>query len=152
MDNLWNVRPVWDFHGTSIYSRYKAGISILSKSSYIKPVFPFCLLWMSSSRPFQLTAVGSTHYGDNMSFAKDHLSVCLSVGSEVRRAGGTVRSNYCPSLDRLRRGDRIGVRCTADGCLRLVINGEDMGVAASGLPKVGRLRSAIGRPPPVCPR
>ncbi|XP_043229650.1 neuralized-like protein 4 isoform X2 [Amphibalanus amphitrite] len=56
-------------------------------------------------------------------------------GSEVRRAGGTVRTNYCPSLDRLRRGDRVGIRCTTDNCLRLVINGEDMGVAASGLPR-----------------
>ncbi|XP_037089582.1 LOW QUALITY PROTEIN: neuralized-like protein 4, partial [Pollicipes pollicipes] len=56
-------------------------------------------------------------------------------GSEVRRDGGCVRLNYCPSLDRLRRGDRVGIRCTSDSCLQLVINGEDMGVASSGLPK-----------------
>ena len=37
--------------------------------------------------------------------------------------------NYGPCLERLSVGDRVGVRRTAEGGLRLVINGEDAGLA-----------------------
>ena len=41
--------------------------------------------------------------------------------------------NYGPCLERLGVGDRVGVRRTAEGCLRLVINGEDAGLACPGV-------------------
>lgn len=42
--------------------------------------------------------------------------------------------NYCPSLEWLRVGDKIGIKRTHEGNLKFYINGEDMGVAASNIP------------------
>lgn len=44
--------------------------------------------------------------------------------------------NYCPSLDWIRVGDKIGLKRTQEGNLKFYINGEDMGVAASNLPEM----------------
>lgn len=58
-------------------------------------------------------------------------------GSSVRRNGSSVlRLNYCSDLNRLQVGDKIGVKRSADGILRLLINGEDYGPAASNVSKV----------------
>lgn len=43
--------------------------------------------------------------------------------------------NYCPSLDWLRVGDKIGLRRTSEGNLKFYVNKEDMGIAASNLPE-----------------
>jgi len=57
-------------------------------------------------------------------------------GNEVRRNLTTLKVNYCPSLEWLVAGNRVGVRRDGDGNLRFLLNGEDMGVAATNLPKV----------------
>ena len=44
-----------------------------------------------------------------------------------------VKMNYGPCLERLVVGDRVGVKRTADGGLRLVINSEDVGLACPGV-------------------
>ncbi|XP_073420158.1 neuralized-like protein 4 isoform X2 [Dendrobates tinctorius] len=59
----------------------------------------------------------------------------LVSGSEVLRNGQRLRENYCSSLDRIRAGCRLGVRHDSDDTLHIVINGDDMGAAASGIPK-----------------
>ena len=41
--------------------------------------------------------------------------------------------NYGPCLERLVVGDRVGVKRTAEGGLRLVINSEDAGLACPGV-------------------
>ena len=56
--------------------------------------------------------------------------------SEVQRNGVLVRDAYCPSLERLDVGDTVGVRRAADGTMHIHINGCDMGVAATSLPRV----------------
>ncbi|XP_067005004.1 neuralized-like protein 4 [Anabrus simplex] len=57
------------------------------------------------------------------------------TGNEVRRNSTTLKVNYCPSLEWLTTGDRVGVRRGADATLSFLLNGEDMGVAATNLPK-----------------
>ena len=58
-------------------------------------------------------------------------------GSDVWRNGSSVlRLNYCPNLGRLLVGDRVGIKRTSDGAMRLYINGEDFGVAATNITKV----------------
>lgn len=58
-------------------------------------------------------------------------------GSDVRRNGSSVlRLNFCPNLGRLLVGDRIGIKKTSDGAMRLYINGEDFGIAATNVTKV----------------
>lgn len=57
------------------------------------------------------------------------------TGSEVRKNGVVVKENYGPSLDRLCLSSRIGVKRSADGNMHLLINGEDVGVAANNIPK-----------------
>ena len=64
-------------------------------------------------------------------------SYCVLLGNEVRRNSTILRVNYCPSLEWLVAGNRVGVRRDADGNLHFLLNGEDMGVAATNLPKVG---------------
>lgn len=44
--------------------------------------------------------------------------------------------NYCPSLEWLRVGDKIGLKRTHEGNLKFYINGEDMGIAASNIPEM----------------
>lgn len=44
--------------------------------------------------------------------------------------------NYCPSLEWLRVGDKIGMKRTHEGNLKFYINGEDMGIAVSNIPEM----------------
>ncbi|KAK8759132.1 hypothetical protein V5799_003230 [Amblyomma americanum] len=60
----------------------------------------------------------------------------LVVGSRVFHNGILLKDNYGPSLHRLSAGERIGVQHCFDGTLRVHLNGEDLGPAASNLPKV----------------
>ncbi|OCT59664.1 hypothetical protein XELAEV_18001087mg [Xenopus laevis] len=59
----------------------------------------------------------------------------LVCGSEVTRNGQRLRENYCNSLERIRVGSRLGVRRDSDDTLHILMNGEDMGPAACGIPK-----------------
>nr|XP_034336321.1 neuralized-like protein 4 isoform X5 [Crassostrea gigas] len=59
----------------------------------------------------------------------------LITGSEVRKNGFVIKENYAPALERLEVGNFVGIRRVSDGTLHLYINGEDMGVAASNIPK-----------------
>ncbi|CAI9734857.1 Hypothetical predicted protein [Octopus vulgaris] len=56
-------------------------------------------------------------------------------GSDVKKNGVVIRENYVPSLDRLQVENVIGVKRCSDGTMHIYINGEDMGVAASNIPK-----------------
>lgn len=47
-----------------------------------------------------------------------------------------VKTNYCPSLDRLKEGDKVGIKYTNDRTLHLFVNGYDQGVAAYNVPDV----------------
>ncbi|XP_011150194.1 neuralized-like protein 4 isoform X2 [Harpegnathos saltator] len=58
------------------------------------------------------------------------------TGNEVRHTGFVLASNYCPSLDWLRVGDKIGMKRTHEGNLKFYVNSEDMGVAASNVPEM----------------
>ncbi|XP_044577539.1 neuralized-like protein 4 isoform X2 [Cotesia glomerata] len=58
------------------------------------------------------------------------------TGNEVRYKGNVLSSNYCPSLDWLRVGDKVGVKRSHEGNLKFYINGEDMGVAAVNVPEM----------------
>ncbi|XP_071275212.1 neuralized-like protein 4 isoform X3 [Agelaius tricolor] len=57
------------------------------------------------------------------------------TGAEVRHNGHQVRHNYGVSLDRLTVGNRLGVRRGPDDSLHLVVDGQDMGPAATGVAK-----------------
>ena len=56
--------------------------------------------------------------------------------SESHKSGITVKENYCPSLERLCVNDLVGVLHKSDGTMHIVVNGEDMGVAATNIPRV----------------
>ncbi|ODN05476.1 Neuralized-like protein 4, partial [Orchesella cincta] len=56
-------------------------------------------------------------------------------GCSVFKNQQLLKQNYCVNLNRLCLGDRVGIRIGQDTCLRLTVNGEDMGVAAFNLPK-----------------
>uniref|UniRef100_A0A0K2UFM8 NHR domain-containing protein n=1 Tax=Lepeophtheirus salmonis TaxID=72036 RepID=A0A0K2UFM8_LEPSM len=57
-------------------------------------------------------------------------------GSQIIRNGKIIKTNYCPSIDRLLLKDKIAMRRTSDGLLKFVINSEESHtfVAASNLP------------------
>lgn len=61
---------------------------------------------------------------------------CKYLGNEVRHSGCVLCPNYCPSLEWLCVGDKIGLKRTHDGNLKFYINGEDMGIAASNVPEM----------------
>lgn len=55
-------------------------------------------------------------------------------GTRVLKNNQLLKLNYGPSIDRLTIGDRVGIKRSGDGCMRLVVNGEDMGTAACSVP------------------
>ncbi|KAM4876255.1 neuralized-like protein 4, partial [Sylvia borin] len=57
------------------------------------------------------------------------------TGAEVRHNGAAARHNYGVSLERLTVGNRLGVRRGADDSMHLVVDGQDMGPAATGVAK-----------------
>ncbi|XP_073683977.1 neuralized-like protein 4 [Garra rufa] len=57
------------------------------------------------------------------------------AGSEVRRNGVLQRQNYGSSLDRLTVGNRVGVKRCSDDTMHILIDGEDMGPAATAVAK-----------------
>uniref|UniRef100_A0A4W5K7V6 Neuralized-like protein 4 n=1 Tax=Hucho hucho TaxID=62062 RepID=A0A4W5K7V6_9TELE len=59
----------------------------------------------------------------------------LLAGSEVRRNGVLQRQNYGASLDRLTVGNRVGVKRCSDDTMHILIDGEDMGTAATAVAK-----------------
>uniref|UniRef100_A0A674CRD5 Neuralized-like protein 4 n=1 Tax=Salmo trutta TaxID=8032 RepID=A0A674CRD5_SALTR len=59
----------------------------------------------------------------------------LLAGSEVRRNGVLQRQNYGASLDRLMVGNRVGVKRCSDDTMHILIDGEDMGTAATAVAK-----------------
>ncbi|XP_035265365.1 neuralized-like protein 4 isoform X2 [Anguilla anguilla] len=59
----------------------------------------------------------------------------LLAGSEVRRNGVLQRQNYGCSLDRLAEGNRVGVKRCSDDTMHILIDGEDMGPAATAVAK-----------------
>lgn len=61
----------------------------------------------------------------------------------MRKNGSTLKVNYCPSLDWLVVGNRVGVKRSADGTLSFLLNGEDMGVAVANVPKVTQHASQV---------
>uniref|UniRef100_A0A8C4MRW6 Neuralized-like protein 4 n=1 Tax=Equus asinus asinus TaxID=83772 RepID=A0A8C4MRW6_EQUAS len=54
---------------------------------------------------------------------------------EVRRDGQLQRMNYGRNLERLGVGSRVGVRRGADDTMHILVDGEDMGPAATGIAK-----------------
>ncbi|KAL3861342.1 hypothetical protein ACJMK2_007378 [Sinanodonta woodiana] len=59
----------------------------------------------------------------------------IVTGSEVKRSGVVIKENYAASLERIEVGTRVGVQRSHDGTMHIYINGEDMGIAASNIPK-----------------
>ncbi|KAJ7313244.1 hypothetical protein JRQ81_004526 [Phrynocephalus forsythii] len=59
----------------------------------------------------------------------------LVTGCEVRRNGLLQKQNYGCSLERLGVGSRIGVKRCTDDTMHILIDGEDMGPAATGVAK-----------------
>ncbi|XP_039580188.1 neuralized-like protein 4, partial [Passer montanus] len=57
--------------------------------------------------------------------------------AKVRLGGAQVHHNYGVSLDRLTVGNRLGVRRGPDDSMHLVVDGQDMGPAATGVAKPG---------------
>ncbi|XP_013911588.1 PREDICTED: neuralized-like protein 4 [Thamnophis sirtalis] len=55
-------------------------------------------------------------------------------GCSVLRDGRSILEEYGQDLDQLGEGDRVGIQRTANGELRLWVNGQDCGVAATGIP------------------
>ncbi|XP_032437922.1 neuralized-like protein 4 isoform X1 [Xiphophorus hellerii] len=59
----------------------------------------------------------------------------LLCGSEVQRNGVLQRQNYGYSLDRLTVGNRVGVKRCNDDTMHIFVDGQDMGSAATAVPK-----------------
>lgn len=63
-------------------------------------------------------------------------SIKLFTGNQVWYNQSVVMNNYCSSLDRLREGDRIGIKYSTDKTLHLFVNGYDQGTAVFNIPEV----------------
>lgn len=63
-------------------------------------------------------------------------NIKLFLGNQVWYNQLLIMNNYCPSLDRLREGDRVGIKYTSDRTLHLFINGYDQGTAIYNMPEV----------------
>uniref|UniRef100_T1IVE5 NHR domain-containing protein n=1 Tax=Strigamia maritima TaxID=126957 RepID=T1IVE5_STRMM len=59
----------------------------------------------------------------------------LIAGSQVFKNNMLTKDNYGPSLHKLEVNDRIGIKRCSDLTMHITINGEDLGCAASYIPK-----------------
>ncbi|KAL4221121.1 Neuralized-like protein 4 [Mactra antiquata] len=59
----------------------------------------------------------------------------IVCGTDVKKSGVTIKENYAPSLERLSVGNKVGIRRSHDGTMHLYLNGENLGIAASNIPK-----------------
>ena len=66
----------------------------------------------------------------------------LVDSSMVSKRGVTIKHNYGPCLERLSVGDKLGVKRTQEGGMRIVINGEDVGLACTGVS--AEVRAVVG--------
>ncbi|KAL7305937.1 hypothetical protein TKK_0001411 [Trichogramma kaykai] len=57
------------------------------------------------------------------------------TANQIRHKDHCLCWNYCPSLDWLRVGDKIGLKRTNEGNLKFYVNREDMGIAATNIPE-----------------
>ncbi|KAK7804745.1 hypothetical protein U0070_023011 [Myodes glareolus] len=62
-------------------------------------------------------------------------STWMVSSCEVRRDGHLQRMNYGRNLERLGVGSRVGIRRGADDTMHILVDGEDMGPAATGIAK-----------------
>ena len=88
--------------------------------------------------PHEMTALGSSTIWLEDTRARNKRSTSREQPRnseyifQVRHNGGkTLKVNYCPSLERLTVGDRVGVRLVSGGSVRFALNGDDLGVAAN---------------------
>lgn len=56
-------------------------------------------------------------------------------GSDIKKNGRVVKSNYAPTLERLSVGFSVGVFLTTECAMHVFLNGHDMGLAVADLPK-----------------
>ncbi|KAK0040385.1 neuralized-like protein 4 [Biomphalaria pfeifferi] len=83
-------------------------------------------------------AISDTTPTDNLPSTADEISPKVTwvvSGSEVKKCGVVIKDNYAPSLYRLQIGDRVAVCRYSDGTMHILLNGDDLGEAASGIPK-----------------
>lgn len=94
--------------------------------------------------------LGVTSLGISDEYPSSHIPAKLSAicsdtwfikECAVYKNHSLIRDNYCVNLNRLCVGDRVGVKISQDGTLRFLINGEEMGCAATNVPK--RMHVAI---------
>ena len=66
----------------------------------------------------------------------------LVNSSMVSKRGVTIKHNYGPCLETLIVGDKLGVKRTQEGGMRIVINGKDVGLACTGVS--AEVRAVVG--------
>ncbi|PIK52959.1 putative neuralized-like protein 4-like [Apostichopus japonicus] len=59
----------------------------------------------------------------------------IMQGSDIKKNGRVVKSNYAPTLERLSIGFTVGVMLTTECTMHIFLNGHDMGLAVADLPK-----------------
>jgi len=64
-------------------------------------------------------------------------------GSQVRRNKEVLRHLFCPNLQWLVPGDRLGLKLTPENTLHFLINNEDLGEMADNLPRVTNILYTI---------
>ncbi|KAF4533530.1 hypothetical protein B566_EDAN001015 [Ephemera danica] len=139
-----NVRLIHDDTMALRLKNFNHGL-VLS-SSYLVPdqVFEVCISEFAPQWAGSLRIGVTTLQGNVPSMFREDLPASIFdipedtwfvVGSQVRHNKSLLKLHFCPSLDWLLPGDRVGVMLTSDYSLRLLVNSEDMGVAVTTLPR-----------------
>ena len=91
--------------------------------------------------------IGLVTFSSNLEYGKvpqdlKQLDSWWVESSMVLKKGVAIKHNYGPCLERLTVGDKLGVKKTQDGGMRIVINGEDVGLACTGVS--ASVRAVVG--------
>ncbi|XP_015908035.1 neuralized-like protein 4 [Parasteatoda tepidariorum] len=81
----------------------------------------------------------TTHSAEDLDFPCTMTNVLsgtwMMTGNGIMHNGTAISDEYGSSLDKLKAGDRIGLIVYGDGVLRFFVNGIDLGISVSNIPK-----------------
>ncbi|KAF0766521.1 neuralized-like protein 4 isoform X1 [Aphis craccivora] len=136
-----NIKLIEDYRTATRVKSFKGGLLICDNKMQPNELFQILIVkcntnYAGSMRIGVVSSLPETPLPSNIRDLSMKEDVWYFSGNQVWYNQSLIMNNYCPSLDRLREGDRVGIKYTVDRTLHLFVNGYDQGIAVYNAPEV----------------